>query len=216
MKRTLLICLALITAAVSANAALTGSDVLRKIRRAYNRTDSFQAGFEQTFTWKLAGSTQTMNGQFSMAKPHRFRIQTEVQTVVTDGETVWSYSPATRQVILNDFDPATMPLRPDNFLFLFPDDERVEYVGNETVGEETIHVVDVAPRDASTGIVSARVWVDEDTWTARKVVYVNVNQDTTTYILHDVVRNERLPEGTFMFAIPPETDVVDFRAASTQ
>lgn len=192
--------------------ALTGPEILRQIRRTYERVTSFQAEFDQTFEWKLAGTVQQMHGRFLMEKPNRFRIDTEVQTVVTDGRTVWSYSPATQQVIINDYDPSTMPLRPDNFLFAFPNERQITYVGQEQFAGATCQVIDIVPQDSTLGIQTMRVWVDGRTWTARKVQYTSISRDVTTYVLKNVNMNADLPDSVFRFPIPDGTDVVDFRA----
>ncbi len=214
MRRVIQSVLAALLTAAAVGAAMSGRDVLDRIRRTYDRMDTFQANFEQTFVWKLAGSRQEMRGRFYMKKPSSFRIQTDVQTVVTDGRIVWSYSPATMQVIINDYDPDTMPLRPDNFLFRFPDDRRATHVRTETIGDTDYHVVDVAPKDSTLGIDAMRVWVDDDRWLARKVEYVSISDDTTRYVLNRVRMNPSLPDSTFSFTIPPGTDVVDFRASA--
>ena len=216
MKRLLILILALSVGTSSIATALDGQDVMRRVRRAYDRVNSFQADFDQTFIWKLAGSEQQMTGRFLMAKPNKFRVQTEVQTVVTDGRTVWSYSPATRQVILNDYDPATMPLRPDNFLLQFPDEDQVTYVGEQRLDGKKVHVLDVLPKDGTLGITSARVWVDADSWMARKVTYVSVNEDTTVYALRDVQLNASMPDTAFSFRTPDGVEVVDFRASTSR
>lgn len=216
MKRFLLTALAVALSISAVHSAPDGKDVLRRVRRAYDRVNSFQAEFDQTFIWKLAGSEQTMSGHFYMSRPNKFRVQTDVQTVVTDGRTVWSYSPATQQVILNDFDPATMPLRPDNFLLQFPDDDHVTYVGEQRLDGQKVHVLDVLPKDTALGITSARVWVDMKTWMAQKVTYVSANEDTTVYVLRNIQLNASIPDTTFSFKTPANVESVDFRAASSR
>ncbi|OQB39397.1 MAG: Outer-membrane lipoprotein carrier protein precursor [Candidatus Latescibacteria bacterium ADurb.Bin168] len=191
--------------------AITGNEVLAKIRGTYDKVNSFQAAFEQTFEWKLAGTTQTMRGTFSMKKPNKFRIQTNVQTVVSNGRVVWSYSPATGQVIITNYDPTTMPLRPDNFLFVFPDERRTTYVRSERLSGEDHHVVDVTPRDSTLGISKMRVWVDGRSWLAKKVQYTSVSGDVTTYLMNAIQTNTSIPDSVFTFTPPPGVDVIDFR-----
>jgi len=214
MKAAQIIRVALCSAlvGVTASFAITGTEVLQNIRRTYERINSFQAGFDQTFEWKLAATTQQMHGRFFMKKPNRFRIETDVQTVVTDGRTVWSYSPATKQVIINDYDPSTMPLRPDNFLFTFPDERQITYLRDEQLDGANCHIIDVLPQDSTLGIETMRVWVDNRTWTARKVEYASVARDITTYVLKEVIINPNLRDSLFAFSIPGGADVVDFRA----
>lgn len=213
MKRMFPLPIGVLLASAAFAAAMTGPQVLQRIRAAYERVNTFQASFDQTFVWKLAGTRQQMRGQFLMKKPNRFRLQSEAQTVVTDGRTVWSYSPATKQVIINDYDPATMPLRPDNFLFQFPDERRARYVGASLLDGARVHVVDIAPQDSSYGIRTMRVWVDDQTWVAKKVQYLSVSLDTTTYVLQQVQLNPALPDSVFKFTVPRGTEVVDFRSS---
>lgn len=216
MKKTLILALATVILAAGVVPALTGQDILNRIRRTYDRINTFEATFDQTFVWKFAGTEEEMSGRFYMAKPNRFRVETEVQTVVTDGRTVWSWSPATKQVILNDYDPRTMPLRPDNFLFTFPDDESVTYVGESRMDGQKVHTVDVLPKDPALGIASMRVWVDDGTWLTRRVTYISVNDDTTTYVLRDTRMNAGVPSSVFQFDIPEDAEVVDFRESATR
>jgi outer membrane lipoprotein carrier protein len=213
MKRTRIFAVVLSVLALSAGVvwAITGTDVLGRVRSSYDNVNSFQAAFDQTFEWRLAGSTQTMRGRFTMKKPNKFRIQTDVQTVVTNGRTVWSYSPATRQVIITNYDPATMPLRPDNFLLTFPNEQQTTYIRSERLDGSDHHVIDIVPRDSALGIAKMRVWVDGRSWTAKKVQYTSVNSDVTTYMLRDVQLNASVPDSTFTFTPPRGADIVDFR-----
>lgn len=191
--------------------ALSGNEVLSRIRGTYDKVKSLEASFEQTFEWKLAGTTQTMRGKFWMKKPNKFRIQTDVQTVVSNGRVVWSYSPATAQVIITNYDPATMPLRPDNFVFVFPNERQTTYIKSERLSGVEHHVIDVIPSDSTLGIRKMRVWVDGRDWSANKVQYTNISGDVTTYTMNRVQTNATIPDSVFTFTPPRGVDVVDFR-----
>ena len=203
---------ALLTAAPAQ--AVTGPEVLERIRRTYRDVNTLEAQFDHIFVWRLAGTTQETSGTFMMKKPSSFRIETEAQTVVTDGRTSWSYSPATRQVIITDYNPESMPLRPENFLFTFPDERTVNYGGQERVGERDCHVISVVPQDSTLGITTMRVWVDDDDWMARKVEYTTRDTNVTTYVLRNVRINPRLRSSVFEFETPEGAETLDFRAGA--
>ena len=198
--------------ATGAAQAVTGQEVLERIRRTYRRVNTLDAEFDHTFVWRLANSTQQTSGRFSMKKPHSFRIETEAQTVVTNGRTTWSYSPATTQVIITDYAAESMPLRPENFIFEFPDERSVTYNGEEELNGMDCHIINLVPQDSTLGITSMRVWVDDDEWMARKVEYITQDTNVTTYILRNVRINPRLRSSAFEFEAPEGTDVLDFRA----
>jgi chaperone LolA len=191
---------------------ITGQEILEHIRDTYEDTRTFRAEFDHTFVWELAGTQDQMSGTFWLRKPRGFRIETPTQTVVTDGETVWSYSPATQQVILNDYRAESMPLRPDNFLFDFPDEERVTYVGDEELAGDDFHVIELVPQDSTLGIASMKVWVSPETWLARKAEYHSRDGNVTRYFLRNIEVNPSLSDETFQFTPPPRTETLDFRA----
>ncbi|MCK4591518.1 MAG: outer membrane lipoprotein carrier protein LolA, partial [Candidatus Latescibacteria bacterium] len=73
--------------------AITGEEIVTKVVNKIKKARDLSVSFEKSFYWKLAGETQRLKGQFYLKKPRKLRLETEEQTVVTDGDTVWTFVP---------------------------------------------------------------------------------------------------------------------------
>jgi chaperone LolA len=82
---------------------LTVKYVTDQIQHRYEMVDDAVAQFEQQVKFGYSKIEQTFTGTLYMKKPNRYRIESEHQTIVTDGISVWAYSPANNQVILDHY-----------------------------------------------------------------------------------------------------------------
>jgi outer membrane lipoprotein carrier protein len=199
--------------ALSANAArVTGPEILKKVQKTYKRVSTFSADFDHDINLPMIGMHEKMSGSFTMKKPHSFRVESPTQTSVTDGKTIWNYTPATKQVIINKYSPESMPMQPDNFMFDFAKKDKVTYLGDSTLADGTkCHVVNVAPGDKSLGITTMRVWIEPRVWLTRKVLTANADGGTSIYTLRNIKLNKRLPKNIFTYTPPEDAEVLDFR-----
>jgi outer membrane lipoprotein-sorting protein len=56
-----------------------------------------------------------------------------------------------------------------------------------------------------------KVWIDEGSWTLRKVEMIDVNDTEKTYSVQEIKMNTDLKDSTFLFTPPSGTEVVDLR-----
>ena len=82
---------------------MDGPEVIRRLQGQFAAMHSLSARFEKRHCWNLDGQTHEIEGRIYVQKPDRFRLETGMQTVVTDGETVWSYVPENRQVLVQRY-----------------------------------------------------------------------------------------------------------------
>ena len=71
-----LVCMTLLSILTSASYAMTGEEIVKKVRKRYEKLKRFSADFEQTFEWKLAEETHRFKGKLYLKKPNRFRLET--------------------------------------------------------------------------------------------------------------------------------------------
>src|SRR5262245_58449357 len=82
--------------------AFTPDQLMARVQDRYDRTAHLRARFRQETRMQGFDQVQIGEGQVWILKPGRMRwdyTQPERQTIVTDGETLWHYLPADRQVI---------------------------------------------------------------------------------------------------------------------
>jgi len=186
-------------------------DVTEKIQRRYETIEDATARFSQHVKFGYSKIEQNFSGTLVMKKPNRYRIESEHQTLVTDGTTVWSYSPMNKQVIVDRYKENQNSLSPEHFLLNLPSNYYTSILGREQADGGSLVVLRLLPKDDQSFVKSMKVWVEEGTWVVRKVELVDVNDTQTVYTVQDVKLNTNVKESAFAFSPPSGTEVVDLR-----
>ena len=196
---------------------LDGKEVVHRLQERFSNLESITARFSKRHYWKLVEQTQEIKGRLYVDKQHRFRLETPVQTVVTDGKTVWNYVPDNGQVIITSYETAKSDRSYEKLLFdlilLGGHSDRFssEYLGQERVGRRPCHLVELVAKEEDAYISRVRLWVDRSLWLVRKVEYRNVNDDITSHTLTELKTNKDIDARLFTFDIPQGAEVVDLR-----
>lgn len=197
--------------------AQDGAAIIEELQNRFRELDNLEARFEKRHYWKLVDQEQETKGRLTVQKPNRFRFETSMQTVVTDGKTAWNFVPGNDQVIVSDYEAVKGDRSYEKLLFdlilLGGYDDRFEprYAGEERVGGAKVHRVDLRSVDEDGYISDVTLWIDRRQALVRKVEYRNINNDVTTYELSDFRVNRRLKDAIFTFEVPGKVDVVDLR-----
>jgi chaperone LolA len=185
--------------------------IIAKVRSTYENLQSLTADFEKDYTWALAGETQTLAGKLYLKKGDRYRIETEVQTIVTDGKTVWTYSPEKSQVFVDRLEKSEENPLPRDLLVKYASEFKPKYLRSETLRGKDCHVVQLDARDEDAFARSVTVWVDKKNSVAVQIEQRDLNDNLTTYRLKNFALNPSINDQLFTFAIPENTEVIDWR-----
>lgn len=185
--------------------------ILARVRSTYDNLQSLTADFEKDYTWALAGETQTLAGKLYLKKGDRYRIETEVQTIVTDGKTVWTYSPEKSQVFVDRLEKSEENPLPRDLLVKYTNEFKASYLRSETLNGRECHVVQLEARNEEAFARSVTVWVDKKSSVAVQIAQRDLNDNVTTYRLKNFALNPPLNDQLFTFAIPENTEVIDWR-----
>lgn len=186
-------------------------DVLGKVREKYETVNDAELHFTQKVKFPLSNLEQSVSGTLYLKKANKYRVETPNQTIVTDGTTVWSYSPATRQVLVDHYKENEQSLTPERLLTGAAGGFQPALVGKERLGKADVLEIKLTPL-SDQGLVSAvRLWVDAHDWMVRQAEIVDANGKQTTYAVQQSRVNLGLPDSRFSFQAPEGTDVVDLR-----
>lgn len=195
-------------------ASLTAQEVLERVREKYAKVDDASAEFTQKVSLKYAKIEQTFSGTVAMKKGNKYRIESEQQTIVTDGTTVWVYSPVNKQVLIDSYKERSTTFSPEQFLLGLPRNFLATLVDDDAAGPHTSYVLKLSPKaGASKVLKSLKVWVDDSDWSVRYLDYVDMNETRTTYSLKGIRFNAGIPNDRFVFVIPDHVEVVDLRTS---
>jgi chaperone LolA len=187
----------------------SAADVVAKVQSLYSSLGDASAEFTQTVKFKYAKVEQRFAGTLKMKKGNKFRIESQQQTLVTDGATVWAYSPVNKQVMIDAYRENPQTFSPDKFFFGLPKNYSAAIVGEKTDGAL---VLKLAPKTSAGAFVkSMKVWVAEKDWSVQRLEYIDGNETETTYVIRNLRLNPGIPDAAFTFDPPPGTECVDLR-----
>ncbi len=201
----------------SVQADARGSEVVEKLQRKFAELKTLSAHFVKQHYWRLMEQHQEMKGTLLVQRPGRFRMDSDVQVVVSDGKTAWNYAPANAQVLVSDYSAIENDRSYEKLLFdlilLGGYDESYTpvYVGEKKVQRKTCHVVDLSRKKEDTYIHTIRMWIDKRLYLVRQVEYRNIHEDVTTFVLSDLKVNKRVKADQFTFHVPNGVELIDLR-----
>ncbi|MBI3789205.1 MAG: outer membrane lipoprotein chaperone LolA [Ignavibacteriales bacterium] len=190
---------------------MTVKDVTDKIQKRYESMEDATARFSQHVKFGFSKIEQTFAGTLIMKKPRKFRVESEHQTLITDGSTVWAYSPVNKQVLIDHYKENQNSFSPEQFLLKLPSNYYASLLEKDKESNHKLMTLKLVPKDDQSFVKSMKVWVEEGSWVVRKVEIIDVNDTETTYEVKEVKFNTNVKDNAFAFTPPSGTEVVDLR-----
>ncbi len=182
--------------------------VLDRMQRHYRNTSSFSAKFSEEIA-TVGAPKRKRQGTVSFRKPGRMRWEfeaPEAQTIVSDGETLYSYDPDLNQVVETPLKQALKSSSATSFLLGIGNINRDFKAAFATLAMPT-GLIDLI-LDAKTGGYKIEVGLDPNSYNMIKLTLTDQLGDTTKIDFSDVHDNVELPDSIFAFKAPPGVDVV--------
>ncbi len=190
---------------------LTVNDVTSKMQSRYEMIDDAMASFSKRVKLGFSNIDQTYTGSIMIKKPKKLRLEAENESIVTDGVTVWLYSPVNNQVIIDNYKENQNSVSPENFMLNLPKDYYATLLGIEKSKNTSLVTLKLVPKDDRSFVKSVKILVDEGTWNVRSITILDVNDTETTYTLKDLELNTNIRDKEFVYVPPPGVEVVDLR-----
>jgi outer membrane lipoprotein carrier protein len=190
---------------------LTVKDVTDKMQGRYEMIDDATAAFAKHVKLGFSNIEQTYSGTIAIKKPKKMRLESENETVVTDGVTVWLYSSVNNQVIIDHYKENQNSISPENFMLNLPNDYYATLIGVEKSKDKSLVTLKLVPKDDRSFVKSVKITIDEGTWNVRTIVILDVNDTETTYTLKDLKLNTNVHDKDFVYVPPAGVEVVDLR-----
>ena len=199
----------------------TAETVTGKMRQRLDAVQSLAARYTvTTFAAVLESRSETEGKLYLQRDRNRLRLEEAGQTIVSDGETLWTYVPGNRQVIVSpageegsESGPGRTgrPGRPDDFIFNYSNRYLYALEGREPVDGMPCSRLRLTAVEPADGLPDLRIWVDEENWLTRKVTYRDDMGSETTLRFMDYRLNEKLAPGLFEMTAPEGVEWVDLR-----
>lgn len=197
--------------AVGQEGGLTTKDITQKMQSHFEMIDDATASFTKHVKLGFSEIEQTYTGKILIKKPTKLRLESENETVVTDGATVWLYSLVNNQVIIDKYKENQNTISPENFLLNLPQNYYATLLSVTQEKNISLATLKLVPKDDRSFIKSVKIMIEQATWNVRTIIIQDVNDTETTYTIKDLKLNTNLSDKAFVYTPPPGVEVVDLR-----
>lgn len=204
-------------AAASAAGATSLEEVIRGLESAYGRLTDLRAEFTQTSFNKSLNSTIPARGAVYLKKGGKLRwefAEPAKQEIVSDGATLWVYTPSLNQV---NTGPAPEALAGPAGSFLaglgrLREHFNVRFLNPAQPVDGDGHVVlDLTPKRPLPTMARLILAVDPKSWEVRRAVVHDQFENTVTMRFTQMALNTGLADRLFTFVPPPGVATVPLR-----
>ena len=208
---------AVIAATAQGVEAQTLDEVIRGVEAAYGRMTDLRAEFSQSSFNKSLNQTIPAQGVVSLKRGGKLRweySEPTKQEIVSDGKTLWVYTPTLNQV---NTGPAPEALAGPAGSFLaglgkIREHFNVRFLNPAQPRDGDGNVVlDLTPKQPLPTLARLVLALDPKQWEARKAVVYDQFENAVTMRFTKLVMNAGLPDKHFTFAPPPGVATVPLR-----
>lgn len=185
--------------------AQPAGDVAQRLQQRYHALDALRADFVQTVGGAALQGTLTVRG-------NAFRIELPDQTLVSDGATLWSYSREDHQVVIQHYSDDDLGFSIGQVFTDYLSVFRPTGATRATVNGVRHDVLALVPRDPSSPVRDATLYVRSSDAVPTMVRVHDVNGATLAFDLHNVQHNPALTSDSFTFRYPQGVEVIDLRS----
>ena len=189
--------------------AQSANEVLDRMKDALKKEKSISIAYVQSYKWKSSNSGSSSAGKLDMQDLTKFRLYTDEQTVVSDGESIWSYTPFNKQVIINNIDKSGGTILPGDFLSDYPKDYKTKLLDDDKFEGE--YLLELKPKDSSSFVTAIRIWLDGEDYLIRSIEYIDINHNVTLWEITEINLNPEFDASHFKFKSPSGVETVDLR-----
>ena len=190
--------------------AQSAADQQAKIASKYESLKAMSASFVQVTTSDFMDAPERFSGTivFSGSK---YRVQTSSQTIVTNGETLWIFNRAEKQVIINDFIEDESSFSLTSLLRQVGSDYTATLLGQKKKDGVDNDQISLIPKDNDVQFKSVKIDARRSDSIVTRVEVLDFNDVLMVFELHDIVLNPAISDDSFSFVPPSGVEVIDLR-----
>ena len=187
-------------------------DIIEEVQETYDELNDMSATFKRIESFKLTGSVNETTGKIYIKDGIKYRFESEDQTIVTNGKTVWTYNAITKQLIIDRVRENSGALLPRDMLFNYPKEYYSTLLKEEKIDGLLTYVVKLDPKENVHGYIkSMKIWVDDDDWFIHKIETTDLNDNLSNFEITNIMVNSELKDEFFTFKPTENMQVVDMR-----
>lgn len=175
-------------------------NLLKEVQTKYESIEDFRAEFRQ-----ITGTGHVSTGTFYYKSKDHFRIELDDRTLISDGESIWNYSPKTDKVIISLSEEESNSFSIDDYIYEYPKQCNINY---DTDGN--LDVVILKPQNGELDFKEVKLWINENR-IIQKLQLIDLMDNRFIVELTKTKLNNDLSDDLFTFTPNEGTNVIDLR-----
>jgi chaperone LolA len=187
-------------------------EIIKKVKNEYDDLKTFYADFTQTSYWKLADNVHEQKGKIWLKGKDKFKIETDDQTVVSDGKTIWTYSKFNNQVIIDKVEKSGEEIRlPKDIFFKYSEDYNPIYIKDEKIDNQDCSVLELKAKTEDIFIKYMKIWINRKISIPVKIEQTDINNNSNNYLISNIEINKAIDDNFFVYKVPESVEIIDMR-----
>ncbi|MFH1993776.1 MAG: outer membrane lipoprotein carrier protein LolA [Pseudomonadota bacterium] len=189
---------------------LSLDEILNRVENRY-AASGFSARFEQVSTIPAMEITETASGRIYVKRPGRMRWEYEkpdLQTVITDGKTLWIYRPEDNQVMIGKAPVFFRDGKGAGFLSDIRGIRRRFLIDLENEIQNNNYKLALYPVEKTFDVSVIYLSISAQTFEVVRIVTYNSYQDKTRIEFSNIRFEEKLDDALFTFKIPEGVEIL--------
>ncbi|MDH5367514.1 MAG: outer membrane lipoprotein carrier protein LolA [Cyclobacteriaceae bacterium] len=188
-------------------------EILDAMSNKYKNISAYKAKFSTSLVNREDGVNETFSGEITI-KGDKYILDTEDQTVINNGTTVWTYLPDVNEVNIDVYDPDEDEITPSNIFDEYK--KGYKYIWLETTTQDgvTCDVLDLVPNDTKNNqFFKIKMVIASRDKTLKKWTMFEKSGNQHIYTISDFKGNISVSDAAFKFDASkyPNVEVVDLR-----
>lgn len=157
----------------------------------------------------LFGDSPPENGTLWLGPPNRYRVEAKDQVIVRGNDTLWTYSPVTKQVTVRAGDLDSLEFGPAGFFgSLRTDFVPVDCAEINAHGKDRQWKVGLVAKSEVAAIQRLVLWIGQKDLLPDAAEYVDYNEETSQIRFFDYRTNQAKDSQRFTFSPPGDAEVI--------
>ncbi|MCF8302108.1 MAG: outer membrane lipoprotein carrier protein LolA [Bacteroidales bacterium] len=195
--------------AQSANKMAT--TILKEVSEKTKSYNSIKIEFTYRMENEAANISDSFNGVL-LAQGDKYRLDIAGQTIISNGETLWTYLKDAREVQVNNAQAGEGSIAPTQLLDTYDKDFKSKLIDETTYKGRQVQVIELKPKEDQP-FEKAEITIDKG---KKQVLSLSVNDQSNsvyTYQVNSFKPNVNVSEDDFTFNKEkhPDVDVIDMR-----
>ncbi|RDC63499.1 LolA family protein [Adhaeribacter pallidiroseus] len=172
--------------------------ILDAMSKKYQSMKVFRADFNQTLENTSSKTKENVEGEITVMG-NKFRLKTEDQEIINNGNTIWTYIKSENEVNISENDPEDEGMTPNKIFTMYKKGYKSAYVEEAKVDGELCDVIELSPEDRNDPVFKVRLNISKKDKSLKSWVMFRNNGNRYTYSITDFTPNPNVDNNYFAF-----------------